>query len=72
MQVVQFRSLLRELRFHVTHDQKQIISSVSRYSMTQGKSINKRQEGMKGERGRGYREEMKKRKHRSVGEGSNK
>ena len=40
--------------------------------MTQGKSINKRQEGMKGERGRVYREEMKKRKHRSVGEGGNK
>jgi len=27
---------------------------------------------MKDERGRGYREEMKKRKHRSVGEGGNK
>ena len=27
---------------------------------------------MKDERGRGYREEMKKKKHRSVGEGGNK
>ena len=32
----------------------------------------KKQEGMKDERGRGCREEMKERKHRSVGEGDNK
>ena len=69
MQVVQFRSLLKELRFHVTHDQKQIISSVSRYSTTKGRSRNKRQEGMKDERQRvqGGNEE---RMHRSVGEGA--
>ena len=52
--------------------EKKIISSVSRYSTTSIRLRNKRKEGMKDERGRGYREEMKKRKHRSVGEGGNK
>ena len=52
-----------------TWAKEKIISSVSRYSTTKGRSRNKRQEGMKDERQRvqGGNEE---RMHRSVGEGA--
>ena len=56
MQGVQFQSLVRKVRFHVIHGQKKkIISSVSRYSTTSGRLRNKRKEGMKDERGIGFR-----------------
>ena len=69
MQGVQFQSLVRKVRFHVIHGQKKkIISSVSRYSTTSGRLRNKRKEGMKDERGIGFREEMKEKEARVYGE----
>ena len=68
MQGVQFQSLVRKVRFHVIHGQKKkIISSVSRYSTTSGRLRNKRKEGMKDERGIGFREEMKEKEARVYG-----
>ena len=59
MQGVQVRSLVRELRFHLFHGQKEKKNSVSRYSTTSGRLRNNRKEGMKDEGGIGPREEMK-------------
>ena len=60
MQGVQVRSLVKELRFHLFHDQKgKKKKSVSRYSTTSGRLRNNRKEGMKDEGGIGHREEMK-------------
>ena len=64
MQGVQFRSLVS-----VIHGRKKKITScVSRYSTTSGRLRNKRKEGMKDERGIGFREEMKEKEARVYGE----
>ena len=47
--------------------EKKIISSVSRYSTTSIRLRNKRKEGMKDERGIGFREEMKEKEARVYG-----
>ena len=60
MQGVQVRSLVRKLRFHLIHGQKEKKNSVSRYSTASGRLRNNRKEGMKDEGGIGHREEMKK------------
>ena len=63
MQGVQFRSLVSVIRGR----KKKITSCVSRCSTTSGRLRTKRKEGMKDERGIGFREEMKEKKARVYG-----
>ena len=64
MQGVPFRSLVSVIH---GRKKKKIISSVSRYSTTSIRLRNKRKEGMKDERGIGFREEMKEKEARVYG-----